>query len=618
MAIICGPIVRHATRDEINIWFVVDSLTESCQLDIYSNKAFDTNINSRSTYLSLKLGQSCFAVMITAKLNLPPKCQLLYYDIRIGGKGFRDTGFNELICFESEQLPSVRLPKKHRHFLQASCRKPHDYECIDQLEAAADLVRDRIGKAARPSQLFLTGDQIYADDVSPVLLYSFRSLRKSLGIKSERIPKEGSGTLDPESDEVKLDDREKIANPQAGFTSGHGDSQLLAFSEYICMYLFAFGGKIPGHELPEYEEISRHLYEIKVKVNKVDRLRPEYTINDYRKDIRALDAFVTTIDNHVRKLFANIAVYMIFDDHEVTDDWNLAEENYLNLKTSRTGRHVYVNALAAYLICQHWGNFPSCINANVAEKLQLLAAIPTIKNHMALEILWEWNWGYVLDQSPPIAVIDTRTGRSYARGHLALMSKERIFKLGEDLSKLNASPTLILVSPTPVYGLSEAEAFQLKLGDSFKTFADQEPWVASEFALAFLQSQLTRVPEVRDIVIFSGDVHYAFSRREVIPVTGTRYWQFCSSATCNSPMGGNQGVNTLKRAGSFFDKKTTKYLVPSGDCNQILTSDKNIGLLELSVSLSPLQAILMCRRRNGEKYQKIYDLAHPIEFRARK
>jgi len=556
--------------------------------------------------------------MATAKLNLPPRCQLLYYDIRIGGEGFRDTGFNELICFENEQLPSVRLPKKHTHFLQASCRKPHDYECIDQLEAGAELIHERLGKAARPSQLFLTGDQIYADDVSPVLLYFFRAVRESLGIKSEGIPKEGGGTFDPESGEVKLDDREKIANQKAGFTSGHGDSHLLTFSEYICMYLFAFGGKLSGQELPEYEEISRYLYEIKVKKNKVDRYRAEYTINDYKKDIRALDAFVTTIDNHVRKLFANIAVYMIFDDHEVTDDWNLGEDNYLNLKTSRTGRQVYVNALAAYLICQHWGNCPSSIDTSVAEKLESLAATPTIKSHMALEILWEWNWGYVLDQSPPIAVIDTRTGRSYTGGHLALMSKERIFELGEELGKLNASPTLILVSPTPVYGLSEAEAFQLKLGDRFKTFADQEPWVASEFALALLQSQLTRVPEVKDIVIFSGDVHYAFSRREVIPVIETRYWQFCSSATCNSPMGGNQGVNILKKAGSFFDKKTSKYLVPSGDCNQILTSDKNIGFLELNSSLSPRQAILMCRRRDGEKYQKIYDLTHPIEFKAKK
>jgi phosphodiesterase/alkaline phosphatase D-like protein len=33
-----------------------------------------------------------------------------------------------------------------------------------------------------------------------------------------------------------------------------------------------------------------------------------------------------TISAAIRHLFANVATYMIWDDHEITDDWNLTEE----------------------------------------------------------------------------------------------------------------------------------------------------------------------------------------------------------------------------------------------------------------------------------------------------
>ena len=614
VAIICGPIVRRTSRDEINIWFVSGGAVDTCELTVYSDKAGSKRVSDHSQYKSIVLGAHCTAVMVSASLALNPRQQLVYYDIQLNGQGFQQSGLTSAICFDNDKLPSVRIPEKHTQFLQASCRKPHDVEGIDQLEAAAALIGGNLRKASRPSQLFLTGDQIYADDVSPPLLYSFRSARKALGLPAERI-QAARGSINPESDVPKLDNREVIANPAAGFTSGHGDSHLLSFSEYLCMYLFSFGGMLPGQTWPEYDDIEPHLYEIDRQVNaKYSRKVPEFSEPDYKKHIRSLRAFAAATAGHVRRLFANVAVYMIFDDHEVTDDWNLSEENYQNLQESGTGRQVYVNALSTYLICQHWGNCPSSIDATLVKELEALADTPNQKNHKVLERLWTWDWGYELNQSPPVAVIDTRTGRSYANKHLALMSKERIFALGERLSQLAPSPTLILVSPTPVYGLSEAEAIQLKLGDRFKTFADQEPWVASEYALALLQTQLTRVPGVKDIVIFSGDVHYAFSRHEVIPITGTRYWQLCSSATCNSPMGGNRGVKILKKVGSYFDRKKTKYLVPTGECTEILTSDKNIGHLQLTRVLKPEQAKLLCRRPDKSTYTKSYDLVNPKEF----
>ena len=68
----------------------------------------------------------------------------------------------------------------------------------------------------------------------------------------------------------------------------------------------------------------------------------------------------------VRRVLANIPTYMIFDDHEVTDDWNIT---YLWQKLTRKnslGRGVVRNALAAFTLFQYWGNDPrACRGSSV-------------------------------------------------------------------------------------------------------------------------------------------------------------------------------------------------------------------------------------------------------------
>jgi hypothetical protein len=49
---------------------------------------------------------------------------------------------------------------------------------------------------------------------------------------------------------------------------------------------------------------------------------------------------------------------MIFDDHEITDDWNMRLRERIKTHTSALGRRVVQNGLVAYALCQHWGNRP--------------------------------------------------------------------------------------------------------------------------------------------------------------------------------------------------------------------------------------------------------------------
>jgi hypothetical protein len=60
----------------------------------------------------------------------------------------------------------------------------------------------------------------------------------------------------------------------------------------------------------------------------------------------------------IRRILANIPTYMVFDDHEVTDDWNISYKWQKLSRRNSLGRGVIRNALAAFTLFQYWGNDP--------------------------------------------------------------------------------------------------------------------------------------------------------------------------------------------------------------------------------------------------------------------
>ena len=88
-------------------------------------------------------------------------------------------------------LPSFVLPPSdviQLRIAHGSCRKPHGYgddafDALDQIIGA-----DPANPLRRPHQLFLTGDQIYADDVADVLLYMLRDAATALLGWTEVLP----------------------------------------------------------------------------------------------------------------------------------------------------------------------------------------------------------------------------------------------------------------------------------------------------------------------------------------------------------------------------------------------------------------------------------------------
>lgn len=55
---------------------------------------------------------------------------------------------------------------------------------------------------------------------------------------------------------------------------------------------------------------------------------------------------------------AHLPCLMIFDDHDITDDWNLSAQWEETAYGHPFSRRIIGNALLGYLLCQAWGNDP--------------------------------------------------------------------------------------------------------------------------------------------------------------------------------------------------------------------------------------------------------------------
>ena len=98
------------------------------------------------------------------------------------------------------------------------------------------------------------------------------------------------------------------------------------------------------------------------------------------KKVSRLDWFYKELPR-VRRVLANIPSYMVFDDHEITDDWNLTPKWAKQTRASALGRAVIRNGLAAGTLFQSWGNDPRAYREGVPRRvlglIEALFASPT-------------------------------------------------------------------------------------------------------------------------------------------------------------------------------------------------------------------------------------------------
>lgn len=509
--LIAGPIVRRAEAERVCVWIATTTPVTGSLFVYRAGREGDGPV-ARGGAESVRLGERLHVHLLTAVPVQPslPTDELLSYDIELGDPAPRarlaDLGLlggPVDLALPGCVLPTffVRESLGPLHLLHGSCHKlqgkgQEALVCADELlaETGADPAR-------RPSALFLTGDQIYGDDTPAAALLHLHRLGVSLVGGLGVIP----GI--PPLAELGVGGRQLWMQGQAGFTSPHAANHLMTFGEYAASYLLAFSDTLWPAAL---DQLQQPVVPARPGRRAVARRRLASHLADLERARVSLPA--------VRRVLANIATYMIFDDHDVTDDWNLTRSWRDRVSRSPAGRRIVANALVAFWAFQGWGNDPSLFDSGFKEAIEThLSRGEKSTGERFDQVLWDFDrWSFCAPTKPVAVCLDTRTQRAYDTDEAParLIGRAGLDRVGDLVARCGhpAGKPLILVSATPVCGLELHELGQKFLAAELGPYmVDFEGWHSNPNGLIDLMRFLAHELGHERSIILSGDVHYAMT-----------------------------------------------------------------------------------------------------------
>lgn len=378
--LLCGPLLRRVNEYSVTVWVALlkkGKVTLEV-LDPDGNSFVPPMKASRDT---VDVGANLHIVAVTVYRYDPKLFEgLVYtYDISfdVDGQHYDLAAASnkpvDAFAYAPYKKPSFSLPPSDLtklRLMHGSCRKPNA-EGPDALAYLDSLIAEYPDQAdARPHQLLLTGDQIYADEVAETLLLMLTDAGDTLlgWSPNEMLPPVGrfhaatAAGIPPGTRMGRLQ--------EAKFTSDDTRSHLMSLGEYLAMYLFVWSDELWPVDIPHSSDVAA-----KIGVNVEDlTFAGEITPNRLR-----VDSFRKTLPQ-VRKVLANIPTYMICDDHEITDDWNLSKDFCNGVYGNDLGVRIVQNGLVAFALSQAWGNTPMQFDPSISPTpagAQLLNLLPS-------------------------------------------------------------------------------------------------------------------------------------------------------------------------------------------------------------------------------------------------
>ncbi|PZQ44883.1 MAG: hypothetical protein DI559_00110 [Ectopseudomonas oleovorans] len=540
--VLAGPLLRRLEPGRLVLWLVA-SRELSLQLWLQPEGQAQQTHALDEHCQQLPLGRHAVLHLIDLPLEQAlPQDQRIAYDLQIidsaGAKGMRDWAPH--LLYDGVEHADFVLRARVDHLLHGSCRKPH-HAATDGLLCADRLLAEPHDARQRPALLLMSGDQVYVDDVAGPLLCAIHQLIARLGLFDEFL--QGAVVEDSQAlyanpvgyyqradllpavkSNQTLRDRFFGGVEKPVFTSSSADNHLVTFAEMIAMYLLVWS-PVPWTLISEQPP--------PLSAEQQQR---------YARERERIDAFRQSLGQAAR-VFAHLPTLMIFDDHDVTDDWNLSARWEQTAYGHPFSKRIIGNALLAYLLCQGWGNNPDVFD----EPLQAFADLLQQRqdNHLQAEaqdglidqLLHFEQWHYVLPTTPALLVLDTRTRRWRSEGHLSkpsgLMDWEALCDFQQALLD---HPSCIIVSPAPMFGVKLIEGIQkLFTYAGHPLMVDAENWMAHRGAASVMLNIFRHSRTPGDFVILSGDVHYSFVYRVSIrhKRASPTIWQITSSGIKN-------------------------------------------------------------------------------------
>jgi hypothetical protein len=247
----------------------------------------------------------------------------------------------------------------------------------------------------------------------------------------------------------------------------------------------------------------------------------------------------------IRWLFSNVSVSMLWDDHDMSDDWNISRSWLLEMQAKPWWHRRAVGCIASYWIYQHLGNLSPRALAEDDLYQQVRGS------EAAEEVLFGWahrihsagsgaRWSFCRDFGRTRAIfIDSRAGRVLEADRRAIVDDEEwewiVDRASGDFDHLLVATTVPwLLSPA----FDRLEAWNEQLcdgawgrplawaGERLRRGVDFDHWAAFGESFAKLRDLLQEVAAGKrgrapaSVVVLSGDVHHAYLSEVGFPRTG--------------------------------------------------------------------------------------------------
>ena len=240
----------------------------------------------------------------------------------------------------------------------------------------------------------------------------------------------------------------------------------------------------------------------------------------------------------IRWLFSTVPTAMLFDDHDVHDDWNISESWVREMRAKPWWQEHIAAALSSYLVYQHMGNLPP---EEVASS-ELLQQVRDAED--AGPLLTEWackadhevngsRFSYCRDLGRTrLVIFDSREGRVLTPDDRRIVDDVEWEWVCDHTS--GDFDHLVLADTLPMFlapAFHHAEAFSeaiaggawgslmARVGEKARRAVDLEHWAAFDHSFRKLCDLLQQVSGGQrgkppaSIVLLGGDVHHAYAAR---------------------------------------------------------------------------------------------------------
>ena len=256
-------------------------------------------------------------------------------------------------------------------------------------------------------------------------------------------------------------------------------------------------------------------------------------------------------DPEIRWLLSTVPVAMMFDDHDIIDDWNISASWVADMRATDWWHDRIVGGLTAYWVYQHLGN---CSPAHIHED-PLVRAVVEADGDTApmLRAFAEeadrdpeaarWSFHRRLADTD-VVVVDTRAARVLEGERDMLDAAEWQWltdRLADPARHVLVASTLPVLLPPAIH---DVEGWNVRVADGawgrigtragevVRRAVDLEHWAAfprSFDRLVGLLADLARNPDVATVALLAGDVHYGQVDRAEVEGVDQPIWQVVAS-----------------------------------------------------------------------------------------